>query len=175
MKQIICLYGAPGSGKSTCAASLFAHYKQRGGKTELVREYIKHWVWENRAVKPYDEAYIAVKQARQEAVLLGKVDTIITDCPLYVSAFYERKYHPSLPGVSMAVINRHEHFCREAGYEVVNVFLQRVKPYVAQGRFQSEEEADNIAREMQVFLAGNGVNFKIMPGDPQLLIEALGL
>lgn len=165
MNEIICLYGAPGSGKSTCAAAIYSKLKQQGLNVELVREYVKAWAWENRPVKPYDEAYISVKQARQEAVLLGKVDVIITDCPLYISAYYENKYSPNIPGVALSVIERHHYFCKEAGYTIKNLFLERTKAYIAQGRFQSEEESNIIAKEMKEFLTLHNVNYKVIPGE----------
>lgn len=46
-KRIICLYGGPGTGKSTTCAGLFYKLKIEGYNCEMNREYIKEWVWES--------------------------------------------------------------------------------------------------------------------------------
>jgi len=46
--MMICvnLFGAPGSGKSTCAAYTFAKLKMLGVNCELVTEFAKDKTWE---------------------------------------------------------------------------------------------------------------------------------
>ena len=66
MKVIVCLYGGPGTGKSTTGAALYARFKQADYNAEMNREYIKEWVWEGREVKPGDQTYFFAKQARKE-------------------------------------------------------------------------------------------------------------
>lgn len=48
MTTVISLLGAPGSGKSTIAAKLFAMMKENGHSVEAAREYVKAWANENR-------------------------------------------------------------------------------------------------------------------------------
>ena len=45
---VINLIGSPGTGKSTIAAELFARMKWLGFDVELVSEYAKELVWEQR-------------------------------------------------------------------------------------------------------------------------------
>ena len=55
--QVIALMGAPGSGKSTCAAWLFAQMRLQGLKCELVGEFAKDLFWdESNAWK--DQLYV---------------------------------------------------------------------------------------------------------------------
>lgn len=140
MKKIINLYGGPGTGKSTTAAALFALFKQRGYNAELVREYIKNWVWEGRKILPGDQVYIAAKQSRQERIHFKDVDIIITDAPVLLSVFYEEKYDAEIP-VCRQIFRKHQAQIVEAGFEICHVFLNRKKAYNPKGRFQSEEEA----------------------------------
>src|SRR5512133_3821784 len=91
---VVNLWGGPGTGKSTTAAFLFALLKQKGYNAELVREYVKEWAWEKRQPGPLDQFYFFGKQSRRESLLYGKVDFIVTDCPVMLSAFYAYKFSP---------------------------------------------------------------------------------
>lgn len=55
---IVNLYGAPGSGKSTGAAYIFASLKMMGVNAELVTEYAKDKVWEETREVFNNQAYI---------------------------------------------------------------------------------------------------------------------
>lgn len=148
--KIISLVGSPCSGKSTGAAYLYYLLKSRGENTELVREYIKDWIWESRTHNKYDQMYFLGKQIRQETLLYSKVDWIITDAPIINNLYYAQKYCPTniAEGVKAATLS----FYKEAkydGYEHIHIFLNRNKPYLSHGRYQSEVEADEIGREIK--------------------------
>src|SRR5579885_3619982 len=89
---IINVYGGPGAGKSTSAAYLYYLLKVAGKNVELVREYVKDWAWEGRKFGAYDEIYFLGKQVRHESMLFGKVDWIVTDAPVYMTAYYASIY-----------------------------------------------------------------------------------
>ena len=55
---VIDLYGSPSSGKSTCAAYVFANLKMRGVKCELVTEVAKDLVWDENAKALWNQAYV---------------------------------------------------------------------------------------------------------------------
>lgn len=151
---VINLFAGPGCGKSTLAAGLFQAMKLRGGDVELVREYAKNWAWENRKPSKYDQVYFFGKQVRNESLLYGKVKYIVTDSPILLSAYYEKKeigteiLLPSVLGV-----------WKQPDVKRVNFFLERHKPYVQKGRFQSETEAREIDKDLRKFLIANQVNF----------------
>ena len=85
--KIINLIGEPSAGKSTIAAELFAKMKKAGYNVELVTEYAKDMVWENRNEMFSHQDYIFAKQNRRLARLNGKVDYVITDAPLILSLY----------------------------------------------------------------------------------------
>ncbi|MCL2621956.1 MAG: ATP-binding protein, partial [Firmicutes bacterium] len=85
---VVNLYGGPGAGKSTNAAALFVELKNRGINCELVREYAKDLVWEERSVEFYDQFTVLGKQVKRVNALIGKVDIIITDSPIILSCHY---------------------------------------------------------------------------------------
>jgi ATP:corrinoid adenosyltransferase len=81
---VISLFAGPGAGKSTSAAYLYAHLKNRGVNSELVREYVKDRAWEERQIGTYDQIYFLGKQVRREAMntrgLLSPQRTLVTRC-----------------------------------------------------------------------------------------------
>ena len=59
---VINLFGAPGAGKSTLMAELFASLKNAGVDCEMSPEFAKELVWEKRTRTFDDELYILAKQ-----------------------------------------------------------------------------------------------------------------
>lgn len=139
---VINLLGAPGAGKSTMASELFSRMKYAGYDVELVSEYAKELVWEERNETMKNELYLFAKQHHRMFRLNGKVQYIITDRPLILSMFYNQKYGDASEVFNQMVIHEVEKF------ENVNIFLKRTKEYVTKGRNQTEEESDAFAIEM---------------------------
>lgn len=159
MTRIINLYGGPGTGKSTSAAYLFARLKMQGSNAELVREYVKDWAWDGRKVNDYDQIYLLGKQVRRESMLYGKVDDIVTDSPVMLSAYYAAKFSP--PDISHGVQEIVKGFYQQAkkdGHRHEHIFLCRSKAYNPKGRFQTEDEAKKIDEELANFLLKLDVN-----------------
>ena len=49
-------------------------------------------------------------------------------------------------------------------YPSLNVFIQRVKPYNPIGRFQTEQESDELSKDLLRFLEEYGVELETYPG-----------
>ena len=159
MTKIIDLYGGPGTGKSTSAAYLYWALKAANKNAELVREYVKNWAWEGRKISKYDQMYFLGKQARAESLLYGKVDYIVTDSPVMLSAYYADHYQSEM---SHGVIEAVKGFYGQAvqdGHQHVHVFLTRTKPYITAGRWQNEEEAKQIDAGIKATLADHGISY----------------
>lgn len=142
---IVSLYGGPGAGKSTSAAYLYYLMKASGVNAELVREYVKDWAWEGRKINTYDQIYFLGKQVRKESMLFGKVDWLVTDCPIMMSQYYASVY--CTPGLAEGIRAAVQAFYQQTlddGHEHYHVLLTRTKPYVAEGRYQTEAEAKEI-------------------------------
>lgn len=142
---IINLYGGPGTGKSTSAAFLYYLLKADNKNVELVREYVKDWAWEGRKISTYDQIYFLGKQVRRESMLYGKVDYIVTDSPVMMNLYYAQKYctHTLAEGVRSASLSFYRQ-AKEDGHHHIHIFLKRTKPYIAEGRYQTEAEAREI-------------------------------
>lgn len=176
IKKIICLYGGPGSGKSTTCAGLFYQLKLQGFNCEMNREYIKDWVWENREVKEGDQTYFFAKQSRKERMyILKELDYVITDSPLVLTHFYGTKYDPyeQTHNTSLTMLKHHHAFCKEKGYKTDHIFLERVKPYQSEGRFQDEEGAKQIDREILEMLDRLEISYLKLPGNESAIKDIL--
>lgn len=154
---IINLAGAPGAGKSTGAAYIFAKLKMAGINAELVTEFAKDKVWEENPTVFRAQDYIFAKQHFRLLRCVGKCDVIVTDAPLPLSVFYntDEKLAEAYEGFVMGVF---------AGYRNCNYLIRRSKPYNPVGRFQNEQESDRIAEKMRQFYVSRGIPFDEVNG-----------
>ncbi len=154
MTKYINLFGGPGVGKSTTAAAIFVEMKRRNMNVELVTEVAKDFVWEGRMKTLDIQPYVTIKQFRNLYRLKGKVDYVISDSPILLGCIYADKYAPDLPAsYKQFIIDLHKQELNPS----VNVVLKRVFNYDPNGRYQSEEEAYQLDRDMQNVLDSNNL------------------
>lgn len=139
---VINLIGAPGTGKSTIASELFAKMKWMKLDVELVSEYAKELVWEERNETFKNELYLFAKQHHRMFRLNGKVKFIITDRPLILSIFYNQQYGDKSDEFRTMVLHEVNKF------ENFNVFLNRTGEYETKGRNETEEQSKSFNFEM---------------------------
>lgn len=92
--RFVNLFGAPGAGKSTTAAGVYAQLSQRGYDVELVPEFAKELVWENNASALTNQAYVTARQFYMIHRLDGKCRWVITDSPALLGAAYCTQEYP---------------------------------------------------------------------------------
>jgi len=171
MTKVINLFGAPGAGKSTMAAGLFNKLKLKGINCELATEYAKDLVWREMNEKAFeDQLYITAKQHHRLHRLIGKVDVIVTDAPLFLSlAYIPKNYFPSFKPFLLELFTSFDNY---------NFLLTRTKQYNPIGRNQNEEESNQIGIKLEDLLIINGIRYKTVIGDedaPGHIITSLGL
>ncbi len=156
MKTTVCnIYAGPGAGKSCLAAEVFVALKQQGKSVELVSEFVKKWAWLGHPVNGWaDSLYIFGKQLRAESILWGKVDYIVTDCPLGLSAAYEKFYRPD----QTLVRQTYEQVRKQQGADGIvqnlDFHLMRQHKYVPEGRYENEDQARDVDRVIRDLITG---------------------
>lgn len=156
---VVNLFGTPGAGKSTGAAYIFSQLKMCGYNVELVTEFAKDKVWENNEEVFKNQAYIFGKQSFKLSRCKDKVDIVVTDSPLLLSALYNsdpvlgEKFNEVIADVFNS-------------YNNINFLVERSKPYNPIGRNQTEEESDALKRPLIQLLTkrANG-KYYTMQGD----------
>jgi hypothetical protein len=156
--KVINLFGGPGAGKSTTAAGVFWLLKNRGLRVELVTEYAKALAWAKRGEELSDQFYVYSKQHHRQHVLKGQVDFCVTDSPLLLPLLYNQTEPPSFR--QYVIDNWYR-------YDNINFFIQRVKPYVALGRWQNEQEADLLGYQTLSMLYSLDIVPMMIVGDEQ--------
>lgn len=156
---VINILSGSGCGKSTLAAEVFVNLKKQGHSAELVTEYVKSWAWEGRSPAGLENSiYLFAKQLRRESILYGKVEYIVTDCPLGLPVAYESFYSPGrtvIWDLYRAVRKNQE----EGENKVRNLdfHLMRQFAYVAEGRYETEEQALRVDQIIRSLLPANPV------------------
>lgn len=155
MKSVVInLYGAPGVGKSTLAAELFAELKKRHISTEITLEFAKELVYNEDKRLLADQLIVLAEQYRRIFVLNGKVDFIITDSPVLLSIFYNKK-NKSYPDKYFSQIAQNAH----DKFENINIMIEREFFYNPQGRRESEEEAFQIQQEIKNYFNKSKIKY----------------
>lgn len=163
MKKIICLWGGPGTGKSTTCSGIFNKLKKLNYNCEMNTEYIKDWVWEKRTILPGDQVYITAKQARKEIIYMRQnLDFIVTDSPLALTSFYGDQYdkYEQQHSACKHIIKQHYNICKDLGYKIDHFFLIRTKEYNTKGRNENEKTAIEYDKKIEVFLKSYPINYK---------------
>lgn len=168
MTVYINLFAGPGAGKSTLAAEVFSYLKRQGKSVELVTEFAKDLVWENRKDTLQIQPYVSMKQFRNLARLKGKVDYVVTDSPILKDSVYARKF-TKLPQSYHDLLT----FLHEELSPNINIFLSRDHAYDSNGRYQTEEEAIKIDKEIKLLLHLREVDFYECSTNLEEVLEAI--
>lgn len=148
---VVNLFGGPGMGKTTTAWGVSKRLKIKRVNMECVAEYAKGLVWEERLDKE-DQTYIFAKQSKHQKRCAKHVDVIVTDAPLLLSLYYGREMPNWFKEMVRDIFN---------GYNNMNYMIKRGDnlPYCEIGRTQTEEESNEIHKELELLLKRENVPF----------------
>jgi hypothetical protein len=157
---VVNVIGGSGIGKSTTAALVYGELKSRYLQCELVREFVKAWVYEGKKVGPFGQSIIYGQQLERESSLYGKVDFIVTDSPLIMCPPYQLHYdgHDSIKHSLFKDLEQ----AKNLGVIHINFLLKRVKPFDPKGRYESEEVAKLIDQKIEAFMIYNGIDYIVV-------------
>lgn len=138
---VVNLFGEPSAGKSTCAMDITAQLKRHGINAEYVSEFAKDKVYENNGEIFKHQEYIFGKQSFKMGRVKDKVQVMIVDSPLILSAVYntDKVLGEDFNKTVMNVFN---------SYNNRNYLLTRHHSYENEGRFQNEDEAKEVRKEI---------------------------
>lgn len=154
---VVNLFGAPGTGKSTAAAYIFAKLKMDYINAELVTEFAKDKTYERNDMVLANQFYVFGKQAFRLDRVVNQVDVVITDSPLLLSNYYAGN-DPAMENFKRACVDLFK------SYDNLNFFLRRAKPYNPVGRSQTESESDLIALRLVRMLDNEDIDYSIFKG-----------
>lgn len=148
---IINCLGEPGAGKSTIAARIFYILKCKGYNVEYLQEFAKQKLYE-MADKVFScEPYIFGKQLYRLMSVSDNVDIVVTDSPIILPPFYEKDENKRKILFDLAL----EYF---KDFNNLNILVQRKHNYVEDGRFQTEEQANDICNNILEFLRTSDIS-----------------
>lgn len=164
MTVVINLYGGPGTGKSTTAALLFGALKSKGVNCELVTEYAKDIVWEGIEARLKDQIYVFAEQHHKIFRLIGKVDFVITDSPVLLSAVYGQGMSASFRDLVLECATRAPSY---------HIFLNRIKDYNPAGRLQDEVGARKLDAQIKDMLFNFNIKHTTLDCDENIVDNIL--
>ena len=119
--------------------------KAKGVNAELINEFAKDKVWEENQTALANQAYLFGKQYYAMTRCQDKVQVIVTDAPLLNSVYYNQD--PLLGEEFNTMVRK-----INASYRNMDVYVNRVKPYNPNGRYQTEERSNEMADEIHRWL-----------------------
>jgi len=162
--KVINVFGAPSSGKSTFSAGLFYELRKRKITAELITEFAKDCVYEERLFILKNQMLILGEQYHRlwRVVEYFKKNDIsgyiINDTPFLVSLIY----HPE-PSETFEKFIVEEYKKFEKNCEMINVFLPILKEFKEdKGRVHNFEQSKQIEKAMIKMLVRNNFDFKIL-------------
>jgi tRNA uridine 5-carbamoylmethylation protein Kti12 len=156
--KVINLLGGPGIGKSTLRAKLFSLMKEHEIDVEEVTEYAKDKTWEHNSSALSDQLYVLANQNRRLTRLKDQVEWVVSDSPIILCAHYA--------SIDYLPIN-YKNLIFEIWdtYDNYNFVIERTVPYKTSGRYQTEDEAKSIDRDIVDMLIKRNIPFTTIRQD----------
>jgi len=153
----IGLMGAPGCGKSTLAAYVFAMLKDTGLDGELVSEYIREFINKHKRVPSITfQNVIYERQFTKEKIIPEHLDFLITDSPHILSTIYASLYIDYDDKDQIELLgDLYLKFLRQSrdSYDLIYVLDHNHPPKMDDGvRYQTNEEMDLLKTIIPSFL-----------------------
>lgn len=160
MTILINFFGQPSCGKSTTASDLCTRLKYCQKNVENVLEWTKWWAYSNHKITKFDQYYIFGKETQNQSRLFNKVEYIISDSPVYLTAFYQQ-YYTGKSGLTELVKEFYKS-AEEEDIQIYNFYLKRNKSYNSVGRYQTAEEAEKVGEAMLKWIIENKIPYTML-------------
>lgn len=152
---VINAFAGPGAGKTTSCLEICAELKKAGYVAEYVQEYAKELVWEGKldmlSGSTEGQFHILKEQLCRMDRLYGKVDFIVTDCPVLLPAIYLKEPNPEFEVASKEIFEHFRNF---------NYFVERdASSFETKGRIHNLEESLKIDETLKSTLSSYGLYY----------------
>lgn len=165
----IGLIGAPGCGKSTLAAYVFAMLKDKGIDGELVNEYIREHVNRHKRVPSITfQSVIYERQLEKEKIIPQHLEFMVTDSPHILSYIFASIYIDyNDPDQVELLGDLYLKFLRESreAYDLIYVLEHNHPPKDDGVRYQTEREMDLLKKGIPHFLDMHNMPYTVLGGD----------
>ena len=160
-KTVVNMFAGPGAGKSTTSAGLFTLLKLHDGvQCELVTEFAKDLVWEERHMTFRNQFYLFAKQQHRVWRVTEKVPLVITDSPILLSNIYGKHYKRDNDNDAFYDFVLHEH----NRFNNINFFIERKKEYATYGRNETADEALLVDKKIKEYLENQKIKYTSIEG-----------
>ena len=165
---IISFVGGPGSGKSTAALGTAYELKKKALSVEYVQEFAKDLVY-NGLLEKYisNQTYIVSEQYKRIYDLMGKVDYIVTDAGLEISALHSSNEDKIVEDLAW-YLNRKA--------KQITIFINRDEknvPYETKGRAESEAQSNLFGIKLKEYIKKHGAEFIEVVGSEEAVKVAV--
>lgn len=162
----IGLMGAPGCGKSTLAAYVFAILKDEGLDGELINEYIREYVNKHKRVPSITfQSIVYERQLEKEKVVPSELDFFVTDSPHILSYIFASIYIDYEDPDQIELLgDLYLKFLRysRTSYDLVYVLEHNHPPKDDGVRYQTKEEMELLKRLIPTCLDSHKVSYKTL-------------
>jgi len=154
--KLICIMGAPSSGKSTLASDVHTELKKKGLNSIFIPEAATDYIAECGAPdQPIDQLVIFYKQLFREKMYVGTKDYIVCDSSSLLNYFYFRQnFGKFLTNKDISTINHLQKEILISLHQWSHIFyVPSMNEYIEDGiRFQSKEKSQKIDRWIKSYL-----------------------
>lgn len=165
---VVSFIGASGVGKSTAALGMAYELKKRGLSVEYVPEVAKDLMYAGLLGKYIpNQSYLIAQQYKQIYDLLGKVDYIVTDAGLEISALHASKEAREVEDLAWYLTNK---------LNGITILIERDEnkvPFETRNRNESEAQSRLFGAELENYLKTHGANYVKVKGSDAAINEAL--
>jgi hypothetical protein len=165
---VVNLFGGPCCGKSSIAAGVFSLLKLHNIEAELITEFAKDLVWEERYHTFKNQHYLFSKQQHRLWRVSDKVDVMVIDSPILLSVVYRQELSSDI--FKQFVVEEFNY------YNNMNFFLNRTKQYHEVGRNQNEQEAKKLDKDIIKVLDKYDIDYFVIDGNfsaPNKIVESV--
>lgn len=165
---LISFVGASGTGKSYAALGTTFYLKKKALSVEYVQEFAKELTY-NGLLEKYipNQSYIISEQYKRIYDLLGKVDFIVTDAGLEISALHASEENKVVEDLAWYLRNK---------VNQITIFIERDEdtvPFEAKNRKESEAESKLFGVDLEKYLQANNASYIKVKGSDAAIEAAL--